>query len=270
MARACEVHAAGGARSESGAKTIATALKMLTLFSHVSPEWTVKELAHRLDLPYSTAYRYVSTLEACGFLTRDRATGTCRIGLPVIELGGVALHHLDVRVHGVSYLEHLADTTGFNANLAVLYQADVLHVAYALRSEASQTYYPVLGRRAAAHCTALGKAMLADLPFDEVRRLIETYGWRPYTPHSIRNLADLERDLAETRQRGYAIDRFERSMDSNCLAAPIRNRSGRAAGAISITIPKSRLDQVDMAALAQTVVEHAGMISYHLGHNPLV
>ena len=257
------------ARPEAGTKTVATALRLLTLFTHTSPEWTVKELSCQLHLPYSTAYRYVSALESSGFLTRDGANGVYRIGLPVIELGGVALHQLDVRLHGMSYLEHLADATGYNANLAVLYQADALHVGFAIRSQVTQ-YYGVLGRRSPANCTALGKAMLADLPFDQVRRLIEKYGWRPQTPHSIRSFEELERDLAKTRERGYAIDNFERSMESKCIAAAIRNRLGRAAGAISVTIPKNRLSEIDMANLARIVVDHAHMISHHLGYNYLL
>lgn len=257
-------------RSEAGAKTVMTALRMLTLFTHTSPEWTVKELAHAMNLPYSTTYRYVSTLEFAGFLTRDPAAGTCRIGLPLIELGGLALQQLDVRMHGLNYLDHLADATGFNANLAVLYQGDVLHVAYAIRSEATPSYYGVLGRRSPAHCTALGKAILANLPFDEVRRLIEQYGWRPYTPHSIRTFQDLERDLAETRQRGYALDIFERSMGTNCVAAAIRERSGGTAGAISVSVPKSRLSKVDMLGLGGTVLDYAAMISHHLGYHDLL
>ncbi len=254
------------ARGKATAKTIDGALQILSLFNHTAPEWTIRDVAARLDVPYSTAYRYVSTLEAAGYLMRHPSTGAYRVGLPLIELAGVALNQLDVRVHGLSHLDHLADVTGLNANMAVLDQGDVLHVAYAFRS-AVPRMYTVLGRRAVAHCTALGKVLLADRPFEEVRRIIETYGWRPYTPRSIQTFPDLERALAEIRERGFAVDRGERRVATRCVGAPIRNQLGRVVAAISVSGQAERLPDERIPELAATVMEHASMISYRLGYD---
>src|SRR5690606_13489746 len=77
-----KVESASNDGGNASAKTVAMAMKILSLFTHASPTWTVKEMAHQLDLPYSTAYRYVSTIEALGFLVRDRSSGVYTIGLP--------------------------------------------------------------------------------------------------------------------------------------------------------------------------------------------
>jgi len=250
-----------------GAKTAATALRVLNLFSHVVTEWTVKDIAQALDLPYSTAYRYVSTLQASGYLQRQDRTGVYRIGLAVIELAGVALNQLDVRVHGLAYLDHLADVTRLNANLAVLYEADVLHVGYAVRSRVPRMY-TILGRRTPAHLTALGKAMLAYRPFWEVKRLIEEHGWRPRTPKSICSFPELERELNLIRQRGYALDDQEQNLDTRCVGAPIRNRLGSVIGAISVSaLVSDGMTEERLSELAHAVVEHASMISYRLGYD---
>lgn len=253
-------------RSDATAKTIGSGLQILRLFNHLAPEWTISAIAERLDVPYSTAYRYVTTLEAEGYLVRHQPTGTYRIGLPLIELAGVALNQLDVRLHGLSHLDHLADVTRLNANMAVLYQGDTFHVAYAIRS-AVPRMYTALGRRAVAHCTALGKTLLANFPLEEVRRLIEQYGWRPYTPKSIQSFPELEHALAEIRERGYAVDRGERRLTMRCVAAPIRDRSGRVVAAISVSGPQDRVPEERIAELAATVQEHASMISYRLGYD---
>lgn len=250
----------------AGAKTIDTALRILSLYNHAAPEWTVRDIAARLDVPYSTAYRYVNTLEASGYLVRHPPTGAYRIGLPVIELAGVALNQLDVRVHGIAHLDHLADTTGLNANLAILDGGDTFHLAYAVRSSVPRMY-TALGRRAVAHCTALGKVLLADLPNAEVRRLIETSGWRPYTPSSIQDFSTLERALTEVRGRGYALDLGERSPGTRCCGAPVRDRTGRVIAAISVSGPQARLPDDRLPELVATVVEHASLISYHLGYD---
>jgi DNA-binding IclR family transcriptional regulator len=251
---------------EASAKTIGSGLQILRLFNHLAPEWTIPDIARRLDVPYSTAYRYVTTLAAEGYLVRHEPTGNYRIGLPLIELAGVALNQLDVRVHGLSHLDHLADVTGLNANMAVLYQGDTFHIAYAVRS-AVPRMYTALGRRAVAHCTALGKTLLSDLPFEDVRHIIETYGWRPYTAKSIQTFPELDRALAEVRERGYAVDRGERSPGTRCVAAPIRDKTGRVIAAISVSGPHERLPEERLPELAATVQEHASMISYRLGYD---
>ncbi|MGH2460990.1 MAG: IclR family transcriptional regulator [Chloroflexota bacterium] len=241
-------------------------MEILGLFNHLAPEWTVRDIATQLDVPYSTAYRYVNSLEVAGFLVRQQASGTYRIGLPLIELAGVALNQLDARVHGLSYLDHLADATGLNANMAVLDRGDTFHVAYAVRS-AVPRMYTALGRRAVAHCTALGKVLLAGLPFDEVRGLIEAHGWRPYTPSSIQSFPALEAALTSVRERGYALDRGERSVATRCVAAPIRDKTGHVIAAISVSGPHGRLPDARLPELASTVMEHARLISYHLGYD---
>lgn len=248
------------------ASTIGAGLRVLSLFNHLAPEWTIRDVASRLDLPYSTAYRYVTSLEAEGYLVRHEPTGTFRLGLPLIELAGVALNQLDVRVHGLSFLDQLADATGLNANMAVLYQGDTFHIAYAVRS-AVPRMYTALGRRAVAHCTALGKALLADRPFAEVRQIIETYGWRPYTPRSIQNFETLERELATVRVRGYAVDRGERSVTTRCVAAPVRDRTGRAIAAISVSGTQESVPDERISELASQVQHVAAQISYRLGYD---
>jgi len=250
-------------------KTVSTALQMLSLFSADAPEWTIAELAERLDMPYSTTHRYVNTLVRAGYLEASARSGTYHVGLPVIELAGVVLNQLDVRIHGQVYLERLADATGLNANLSVLYRADILHVAFAVRRPASSSY-SVIGRRSPAHLTAMGKAMLAYLYFGDVRRLIEEHGWRPRTPNSIRRFEDLERELAQVRVQGYALDRGEYSMQTRCVAAPIRGRLGRVVAAVSVSDPQGRITEEGLRELAPSIMDYAAMISHHLGYNEML
>lgn len=255
-----------GSHPGTSAKTIDGALRILDLFNHSVPEWTVRGIAQRLDLPYSTAHRYVRTLEGSGYLVKHRPTGTYRIGLKLVELAGVTLNQLDVRVHGLSHLDHLADVTGLNANLAVLCEGDALQIAYAVRS-AVPRMYTALGRRAVAHCTALGKVLLADLPFEEVRRLVECYGWRPYTARSIQSFPELQQALAGVRLNGYAIDRDERSVGTSCVAAPVRDKIGQVVAAICVTGPSESFSDERLPELIRTVRDHASAISYHLGYD---
>lgn len=251
---------------EDGTSTIGSAFRILSLFNHFTSEWTVRDIARQLDMPYSTTHRYVRALERTGYITRDTSASTYRVGLKVIELAGVALNQVDARVQGMRDLDHLADVTGLNANMAVLHEGDAFHVAFSLRS-AVPRMYSALGRRAVAHCTALGKVLLADLPFEEVRQIIEVYGWRPYTEKSIQDFSDLERALAQVRATGYALDRDERTVGTSCVAAPVRNRQGRVVSAICVTGPSDQMPDERLPALIKQVKEHATAISYQLGYD---
>jgi DNA-binding IclR family transcriptional regulator len=256
-------------QSNSAAKTILEGLAVLGLFNHLATEWTISKIAERLAIPYSTAYRYVTTLEQAGYLIRQESTGAYRLGLPVIELAGVALNQLEVRVHGVGQLDQLADESGLNANMAVLDHGDVFHIAYAVRSEVPRSY-TALGRRAVAHCTALGKVLLADLPFSEVRKIIEKYGWRPYTIRSIQDFKTLERVLEEVREQGYALDDGERRLNTRCVAAPVRDRSQRVVAAISVSGTREQITTESIPTLVELVRRHAGLISYRLGYDEVM
>lgn len=227
-------------------------------------------MAERLGLPYSTAHRYVSTVVQLGYLESAQGTGTYRVGLPVIELAGVALNQLEVYRHATPYLDRLADATRLDANLSVLYHGDILHLAYAVRSQSQIRSHSVIGRRTPAHLTAMGKTMLADMYFGDVRKLIEHHGWRPRTPNSINSYVELEKELERVRLQGYALDREEQRLATRCVAAPIRGRTGRVVAALSVSGSASAIMDGRIPGLVSEVQRYAAMISQHLGYRELL
>jgi IclR family acetate operon transcriptional repressor len=126
--------------------------------------------------------------------------------------------------------------------------------------------YTEFGRRAVAHCTALGKAIYAQLPFADVFATIERYGWRPYTSKSIQDADTLRLALQETRELGYATDMEERRNDVCCVAAPIFDRAHEPVASISVSTRKDRHDELALRTeLAPLVKAAADRISYRLG-----
>ena len=162
-------------------------------------------------------------------------------------------------------LDALRDELNLNANLAVLFQGDVVHVAYAVRSDAPR-FHTAIGRRTVAHCTALGKAMLASRDRAEVRHGIEQRGWRPYTPCSIDTWEALDHELDAVAAQGYAVDREERKIGQWCVGAPVREFSGRVVAAISVSGPKDDLVAIGLDRVVAQVVERARRVSNKLGH----
>lgn len=245
-------------------QTIARAALILTSFSNSRPHLTLGELAERLDLNPSTVYRYVATLQAAGLLERDERRGGYRLGLHTVELGGVALNQIEVRKQALEDMHWLHDETGLMVNLAVLFDGDVLHVAHAA-PKGWPLWHTTPGRRAVAHCTALGKVLLAHAPWSKVRRTIERYGWRPYTPRSIRDFDRLRTELDRILEQGYGVDNEERSPGIRCLAVPIRDHTDRVVAALSVSGNVHGLTPEFSSQILPRLFEAGNRVSFRLG-----
>lgn len=258
-----------GARRTRNHRTTSQSIEraglILACFSETTPQLTLADLAARLDLSPSTVYRYVATLQAAGLLERDGRRGGYRVGLRVIELAGIALNQIEARKQALDEMDRLRDAVDLLVNLAVLFEGDVLHVAHSAPRHVPRLF-TALGRRAVAHCTALGKVLLAHRPWEEVTRRIEQYGWRPYTERSIRTYDRLRRELAAVRERGYAVDIEERRAGVACIAAPIRNHAGEVVAALSVSGTTEKLHPAAREAILPAVREAADRISFRLGY----
>ena len=254
-----------GAKSQ----TIDRAALILTCFTAARPRLTLAELATTLGLNQSTVYRYVATLQAAGLLARDERRGGYRLGPRVVELAYLALNQIDARKEAVPEMDRLRDEMQLLVNLAVLDGGDVLHVAHSA-PPGWPVWVATPGRRAVAHCTALGKALLAYRPWEEVRLTIEREGWRPYTPRSIQDFDRLAAELAAIRERGYSVDNEERSLATVCLGAPIRDHAGQVVAALSVTGTAQKLTPAVRQEILPRVVAAANRISLRLGDHDTV
>jgi IclR family transcriptional regulator, KDG regulon repressor len=249
----------------AGTQTISRAVEVLACFSAEHPHLKLLELANQLGLTQSTAYRYLTALESGGLVTRDVSQGGYRLGYKVIELSWIALNQIEARRHALDEMEQLLQATGLKINLAVLIEGDVIHVAHAVPPDVPRGL-TTPGRRAVAHCTSLGKAMLADLPAEQVHSMIERYGWRPYTKASVRDFKRLDRELEHIRQVGYALDLRERRPEVLCAGASIRDYSGRVVAAVSASVRDNRYTAESLEAeVAPRVVAAAERISFRMG-----
>src|SRR5205085_9563540 len=143
-------------------------------------------------------------------------------GLSLFELGSLVRRKMDVSSEAKPYLKTLRERTGETVHLAILDHASVLFINH-LESEHAVRMSVNVGVRAPAHCTAVGKALLAFQPAEILEQIV-FYGG--LTPKTITAASHLRQDLATVRTRGYAIDDEELEIGLRCIAAPIRDHSG--------------------------------------------
>jgi IclR family KDG regulon transcriptional repressor len=261
MARATSISKDASEAAEdldrSALKSLRKALAVLNVIAGAGHPLTVAAVALNAGIPRPTAYRVVQTLIASGYLTQDPRDGRLSIGFAVLPLASSVLDRNRLRLEALPHLHALAKQTGERANLGILYRDRVLYIA-GVEKPVLPTLYSRFGKSAPAHCSSLGKAILAFLPETDVRDLVEREPLTGHTSTTITSRGGFLKELSETRNRGYALDRAEHVPGSYCLAVPIFDAGHRPLGAIGLSgrALEPLLQHRDLVAQTAEIISH--------------
>ena len=245
-------------------RTVHMAARVLRLFSFDRSVWCVKEVAYELGLPKSTASELLADLARAGFLERIER-GTYRLGWTVFSLGQVLLHSSPLVMQARRVMEELVTLWGETCHLAVLTGGEVLYVEKIRSERAMDIILSRVGGRLWAHCSGVGKVLLASRPWEEVEEIIALRGLPQLTPNTIASKDQLRQVLARVREEGYAYDEEEAMIGLCCVAAPIRDESGRVVAAMSLSVPAYRF-YPNQQRLTTAIVDAARRVSEQLGY----
>ena len=198
----------------------------------------VTELANELDLPKSSVYNYLSTLEQEEYVVKR--DGKYHLGLRFLDLGRYVRERDDLYETARPELESIAEETGELVNLLVEEHGQGVYVCR-VRGDQAVNVAASTGHRVSLHNTGLGKAILAYLPEERVDEILDEHGMDAATPHSITDREELKAELARIRERGVAFDREERIAGLCCVAVPILDPDDRPIGSLSVAGPTSRM-----------------------------
>jgi len=246
--------------------SVANSIRLTKAFSEHQNEMGISALAARLGLAKSTVHRLASTLVEYDILEQNRETGKYRLGLALFELGALVRRNMDTASQAQGDIHTLAEATGETIQLAILDHLSVLYIRVR-ESRQAVRMSSGLGSRAPAHCTSVGKALLAYQAPDIIKAVIEA-GLKRYTPNTITDGDLLMQELASVRARGYAIDDEEIEEGLRCIAAPIRDHTGQVVSAISVAAPVQRMSKKTVQTTIPSVVAAATAISRRLGYLP--
>lgn len=236
---------------------------VLDLFTPEHAEWGVTQISEALQMPKSSVHSVLSTLADIGLLTTN-ARGRYRLGWKLLTLSERMRASLDFGKHAVPVMRQLADTTRETVLLAVLDRDRVLYVERAEGSHPTIRIAGVrVGARIPAHCTGVGKVLLADLQPKEVRQLLSDEPMVARTARTITTLEELEAELTKVRAEGVAYDRGEAVPDVCCIAVPVHDAFGSVVAAISVSIPAYRFDR-EVDTLRDAVVAAAEGIASNI------
>jgi DNA-binding IclR family transcriptional regulator len=245
-------------------QSLARGLDILGILADAGRPLGVTEVASIVGVDKSSAYRLLSTLAGRGFVEQNDENRRYSLGLRIVELSRGSLDRLELRTVARPYLKQLRDRVGESAHLAMMAEGHVVYIDTEA-SGASLNVHTEIGRIAPAHCTAIGKVMMAFASPDELERIANQNGLTRYTQRTITTLQELKPHLEIVRGRGYAVDDEEFEYGVRCVAAPVRDHRDKVIASVGISGPSIRVPLERIAAIGQIVSETGNEISHSLG-----
>ena len=242
-------------------------LRLLQLFDRRRREIGPPDIARELELPRSTVFRLLQTLEHLGCVERADSRAY-RLAPGVLRLGFEYLASLEITDVARAVVERLRDQTGCSAQLVMRDGRDVVVVLKAAGPGTFSSNVSV-GTRLPAHATILGRTLLCHVGDAELARLYPEATLPPVSARSPQTPAELKALLREDRARGYALSESFFEQGISAVAAPVRDAGGKVVAAVSLTVQKATLDPPEFRErLVRQVLAAAASVSESLNYQP--
>jgi IclR family acetate operon transcriptional repressor len=244
----------GVVKRAGGVQSVDRALELLEHLADAGGSLRLAELEARTGLPLPTVHRLVKSLVHNGYVRQERSRRYA-LGPRLIRLGELASRAMGS--WALPHLNELVAQIGETANMAVLEGDAVVYVAH-VPSAHSMRMFTEVGRRAPAHCTGVGKALLAQLRDDEVLALLRRTGMPAQTARTHTDPAALLVELQEVRRLGWAVDDAEQEIGVRCVAVPLEGAPALAA--VSVSGPSDRITTERVAAIGPVLQSAAARL----------
>lgn len=243
--------------------SVGKALRILTYLAESPTPMGVSQLAATLGYPKSSVYDILESLRAAEYIEwASESARTYRVGVQAFRTGSAYTAHMDLCRLARPVLAQLSAETGASAYLAAAQGAVLLYLDRADGASPVRTACAV-GSTNELYRTGLGKALLAA--YDPVRAQAVAGSLERRTAHTITTWAALNRELADTRRRGYAVDCGEDNELLACAAAPVYDSRNEPVAAISVSMVRAAAE-LDVLRRAGDLVRDAALeLSHKMG-----
>lgn len=253
---------AGSSTEPTAIRSVLNALRTLEELSRRQP-LGVSELSRALGLPKTTTHRSLQTLFEAGWIRPSEMEATKWVltsrSLTVGLAGSV---EGNLRELALLEMTRLRDATGETIHLAIPDSPRLVIVARVDGTNSLRTFLP-LGTQAPLHATASGRALLAAMPDDAVEEVLDS-GLEQFTPSTLVDREDIRREIARTRERGYALNVSEWRADIAAIGVSIVSRARVPVAALAISMPMSRYQEIDKAPVAALAISACRRIADQL------
>jgi DNA-binding IclR family transcriptional regulator len=248
---------------EGGVRALARGLEIMRLFGTHGPELSQSQVAELLHLPLPTVHRLVATLERLGFVSRDPGSRRLRLGLEILKLLGPLMVGMRAPELARDHLRSLAYETGETVNLATIDGNEVVYLM-SYSGERLLTVQTSVGLRLPAHCTALGKCLLAAVGDDVAKRVLGPGPYPRRTRQTKVTWSEIREDLARVRRDGFAVSEQEFEPGLMSIAVPLVDVGDRGPLAINVALPVFRATASERLRLLERLRRTARLIETSL------
>jgi IclR family pca regulon transcriptional regulator len=223
--------------AEEYVQSLARGLAVIRAFDATSPELTLSEVARATGLTRAAARRFLLTLVELGYVRTDGRLFA--LSPRVLELGYAYLSSLSLPEVALPHLERLVAEVHESASVSVLDVSDIVYVARVPTTRIMRVTISI-GTRFPAHCTSMGRVLLAWLPPAELGKYLTEAKLERHTARTITSPDALTTELERVRSQGWSMVDQELEEGLRSIAAPIRDRSGQVVAAVNISSHASR------------------------------
>jgi DNA-binding IclR family transcriptional regulator len=224
---------------------------------------SVSEAASHLDINRSAAHRFLATLRELGWAEKNNE-GKYRLTFRILEQGMKVADRFEIRRMARPFMQRLAGLTNETVNLGYWDGQGIVHLDK-IDSQNILRMDSRIGSHAPAYCTALGKAILAFLPKEDLDIYMRATEFETTGPNTITEPATLEAELAKIRKKGVAVDDEEMAPGLRCVAAPVFDYTDHPRYSLSVSGPAMRMKKSLIAKIEGDLKTACAELSALLG-----
>lgn len=213
------------------------------------------DLSRRLELNKSTVHRLLTSLIYLGYVKQDTETGKYSLSFKILSLSNRLLEKMDILDTVRPILRQISSETGETVHFVQIDGTDAVYICKEESTLNSVRMVSKVGNRIPLYCSGVGKAIMADLPEDKVKRIWDASEIKEYTPHTITSYDKLLDCLKQVQRQGYALDDEENELGVRCIAVSLSDYSGIYRYAMSITAPVTRMSDSRILELADILLK---------------
>ena len=241
------------------------ALDIVEVLAAAGEPMRLQDVASRLAMSASTVLRFLISLQSRGYVRQDPDTLKYSLTYKICAIANQVSENIHLNDLAQPFMKKIANQFQESVCLALEQNMAVFYIGVLQLPNQMLRSTQRVGNQAPMHCTGTGKLMLLNHDDDYIDALIAGKGLPSFTAFTITDKERLLADLATIRRQGYALDREECEIGSNCLAVPIRDYTGKIVAAISVTGPTTRLTPEKIAANLDFLLAQAAELSSVLG-----
>jgi DNA-binding IclR family transcriptional regulator len=242
-------------------------LQLLNLLSNYKDGISFTEIQRTLDIPKSSLSVLLSTIEKEKWIEHDKSVNLFKLGIVAWETTQRFMNNQQLVDIGESYITELRNELDSAVQIAVLRGCDILYLAQ-INTDPSFELPSRVGVRVPAQATALGKSLLVDLSEKEIYELFKNVDFKKYNEATLKNVDELVDEISRVKAQGFSESNGELVERFYCVAAPVRDASGKVVAALSSTIPKRYLTSkpITKEKMIDSATKEAGLLSRELGY----